>query len=166
MTQFQNVGNASVRRFLTLEMAMAAFFNGLINIGMAHAVFGGKDSIALMGTDGLAFDLVATTFFTGSLMVLLLTPILRRRVARGSAPSLARRDLPWPASKLPRNTLLRAVLLGAAGTAVIVPAMVTGLNVAGLHAFAFDSVVVFKAVFGALLGVAAAPQVILPAISS
>lgn len=166
MTRFQNADSMSMRRFLSIELAMAALCNGVLNIAMAHAIFGGKDDIGLFGMDGVAFDLVATTFFTGLLMVVLLTPVLRRRVARGSAPSLARQEVPWPANKLPRNTVLRGAILGVVGTVVIVPAMVMVLGAAGMDSFAFEALVMFKAAFGATLGVVVAPLVIFPAIAN
>lgn len=165
MSSFENTAGPDLRKFLAVELAMSALCNGAINVGMAHLAFGGRSAVPLFGADGVAFDLVLTTFLTGLMMTLLLTPVLRRRVQRGSAPSLPRASVPGLLASLPRNTLLRGAAIGTIGLFAVVPAMVVGLFLLDVHAFTFSSVVIFKAGFGAMVGVAMTPAVIYPAIA-
>lgn len=164
MNSLDSVNGSDFRKFLTIELFMSAICNAAINVGMVYLVFGGRASIPILGPDGVALDLVPTAFLTGLLMTLMLTPILRRRVHRGSAPSIHRDEMPSYFAWLPKNFILRGALIGLIGLAVAVPISLLGFNLLEIESISFSSLILFKSGFGTVIGVAMVPAIIFPAI--
>lgn len=165
MNPLESAVAVDMPRFIITEMAMSAVINGLMNIVMVYVVFGGKTSINLFGGDGVAVDLVITAFFISFLMTVMLNFILRKRMASGSAPTITWNTLPRALSWLPRNAIFRGMTIGAVAVVAVVPGTVAALWAIDYMIFDFAAVLVFKAVFGAIFGLAIAPVVILPSIA-
>jgi hypothetical protein len=73
------------RRFLLLEQGIgSAIFNVLLNGAIAWALFRHLDVIPLWGQESIVGDTLGTTFFLPFFTTLIVTPLVRRRVKRGS----------------------------------------------------------------------------------
>lgn len=149
--------DAGQRRFLTVEIIVNAVASGILSAAFVRLMFGGMALVPLWGADGLAFDLVPTTFMITLMMTLGLTLFTRWRCATGRAPRCDGR------SRLPTRVWLRAPLLAAALTVLLVPAAVLLLWLAGPDIWTYGAVMVFKIVYGVALAAALTPVINLAA---
>lgn len=163
MTQF--VSTTSLRRFMAQEVLVAAAVNAVINIAAANLVFAGRDQIPTFGMDGVAFDLIPTSFFTAFLMVVMLSPILGKRMARGGIPRPDHDTLPSLIRWLPHSVLSRSIVLGVGAILIAVPPTAAILVYWGGVSLSFSATVTFKAIFGAVLGMLLCPLVVFPVIA-
>ena len=118
----------------------------------------GANSIltAIVPASGLA------TFF----MTIVLTFIIRMRVAKGGVPVLL-----WPRSErggyrfIPQNLLLRAAVLGLTAVILLVPITLALVSVLGILPLTKIGALIFNIVFGAFVGLAMTRFVVLPALA-
>jgi hypothetical protein len=141
-----------MRRCILVETAIGMVINALFSTGFAFLVFGGRAEVGLWGPDGLALDFVPQTFAIAMMSVLVPTALTRRRIGGGT---LATGGEARP--RLPRNLLLRAllmalaamILLGGTATALLAAAWSGPLN--------FGAVLPLKIGYGALVALAVTP---------
>ncbi len=154
------------RQFVRNETIVSIVLNALVSAVFVWLLFRGKSEVGLWGMDGLAFDLLPTTFMITFMMTLGLSLVIRRRVGRGSAPRLGwvRAEHPW-LRFLPAWLLPRALLLAAGMMVLFVPATVGLLIAAGWHPMAIGHVYLFKVIYGALMGLVATPVILLAALA-
>lgn len=144
------------RRYIRNETLVGCVFNGVLSVVFAFIVFQGVASIPLWGPQGMAVDLIPTVFMITLVGNLIVTVLTRKRLAAGQVPALA------PASKLglPRNALLRMLLLAVLFTAVLVPLSILALWALRIDALPFWPFVGFKVVYGAAVGALSAGIVV------
>lgn len=135
------------RAYLARETAASALINAVISLLVAWLVFGRAGSPV---TDAQAFgaDFLPQAFILSVMSSLVPTALTRRRLHQGVVAPAARLPLP-----LPRNQLLRALLIGlvamvvAGGVAALLtPAVWTG-------PLSMPAVYAVKVVFGVLLSI-------------
>ncbi len=153
-------------RFLTIEITISCVINMVVNGLFVWLLFGGMAEIPLWTMQGLAFDLVPTTFMITFMMTLVLTLVTRFRVRKGSAPGFGwdRRDHPfW--GKFPRAPYLRAPMLAFIMLLVLVPPQVLVLWALDLAPFSFTTVVIYKVFYGLVLSLIVTPLILIPALA-
>jgi hypothetical protein len=155
-------------RFLLLEQGIgAAVFNFLLNGGIAWALFRSLERVPLWGQQSIAGDTIATCFFLPFFTALIVTPLVRRRVQRGSLPALGwTRATHPPLGWLPSGTVKRGLVLGLACMLIVGPLSVWGLTRLEVSELALWPFVGFKAAFAAVLALVVTPVISLWAMTA
>ena len=147
------------RRTLTTEAAISIIPNALVSALFVWLLFRGVQRIGLWGMEGVAFDLVPTTFMLTLMTTIGLTTIVRRRVGAGKAKHAAGN------TRLPRNPVLRGIALGLIMLLLLfVPASVMVLSVVWTGDWSFNAMLLFKIFYGIVVGLIATPLVVLAAL--
>ena len=133
------------RRYVRTEMVVAAIINAVLSIVFLLIVFGGQETIAVSGREGLVVDAIPQTLMIVLMSILVPTLLTRRRLAAGRIERLA------GTPRWPRNVLLRSMLAAtvAAAIAWILHAALMPLTGAD---WSFQTALSFKTAYGAILG--------------
>lgn len=146
------------RRTLKTEAAISIIPNAVVSALFVWLLFRGVKRISLWGIEGVAFDLVPTTFMLTLMTTIGLTIIVRRRVRAGKAKHAAGN------TRLPRNPVLRGIALGLIMLLLFVPASVMALNLFWAGDWSFNQMLLFKIFYGIAVGLIATPLVVLAAL--
>lgn len=163
ITQNQSM---SLRKFLTIEIIVSAIING--GFGMLFGWLLGKSmqSIPFSGTGGIVPDVLATTFLTGFLTTLIVTPILRGRIekwdAEGGKPVVAQYSGTGYMKFLPQNLWARAFIIGLICVAILAPIVLGVLHISNAAPLTPHDFMWIKALYGAFIGSLLTPFVFLP----
>lgn len=149
---------AETRRTLVIEAAISIVPNALVSAFFVWLLFRGATRIGLWGMNGVAFDLVPTTFMLTLMTTVAVTWLIRRRVATGATKRAA------GTTPLPANRLLRGLVLGLAMVVLLVPVTVAALSQLWVGDWTFGQMLVFKIVFGVAVGLIVTPLVVLAAL--
>ncbi len=136
------------RKYLTAETLISMLINIALSLVAAWLVFGRRDAVPMAGPGGFAFDFLPQTFMVSFMSTLVPTLLTRKRVASGQVAA-------WPGApvKLPRNVLLRALLVAVLAAAVFGGiAMLIGLRSGAGH-IPLNNVYVIKAFYGAVISI-------------
>lgn len=158
---------AAHRRYLVGETAISIAVNAAVSAAFAWGLFHDVTEVPLRGVQGIGVDLVPTVFMITLMLTLALTLVTRRRMRAGTLFGLhgGTGALPRPLAMLPGNVLLRALVLALALTAMLVPASIALLAVAGTESMPLGAFVGFKVLYGAALGAVVTPLVLLRALA-
>jgi hypothetical protein len=130
------------RRFLLFEQGIGG---GLVNLAIAALLcwllFRHAERVPVTGSQGMVVDTIASAFMIPFATCLIVTRIVRRQVRRGRIPLLDR-DL--FCALMPRNILLRAILLGFVCAATIYPIIVVGCISLGANSVSIQHFWLFK----------------------
>lgn len=135
-------------RYIAVETAISVVINGLLSLLAAWFVFRGRESIDAAGPLGYAMDFLPQTFMVTFMSTLVPTWLTRRRVRAGQL-----QQFPERVARLPRNVVLRALLVGLASTLVL---GLTAMILAGWvwnAPLALATLLVLKVACGALLSI-------------
>jgi hypothetical protein len=149
------------RGIVLRETLISTVPNAIVSAGFVWLIFRGQDTIPLWGMNGLAFDLVPTTFMLTLMTTIALTLIFRKRHRDGALPATGSAAAPLP---LPHNPLLRGLTLGLALLVLFVPASIAMLSAVWQADWSYQTVLGFKIVYGVLVGWVATPLVVLAAL--
>jgi hypothetical protein len=138
--------------------------NVVINGAIGWAMFRDASSVPLLGSQGILGDTLATCFFLPAITCLIVTPIVRGHVRKGSAEPL-RGALPGWLGAFRRPLLPRALAFGAAGVALAGGLAFAGLSAFGVDALGFAPFLGFKAAFAGVLGALVTPLIALAALA-
>jgi hypothetical protein len=147
-------------RYIFVETLISMIVNAAISAGFAWLVFGGQREIGLWGSGGLALDFAPQTFMIATMSVLVPTALTRRRIKAGA---LAEGRGPPP--RLPRNPLVRAVLIATAATCVLGGAATALLAASWSGPLAFGAVLPLKIVYGAAVALLITPYALRAALA-
>lgn len=165
MTALRNIRPAPAsepeRSILLRETLISTVPNALVSAGFVWLVFGGQDTIGLWGMNGLAFDLVPTTFMLTLMTTIALTLIFRKRRHSSGILNEAGRPAPLP---LPRNPVLRGLVFGLVLLVVFVPLSIAALSAIWVGDWSYERVLVFKIIYGVIVGWVATPLVVIAAL--
>lgn len=150
--------NDPANQVVLRETLISTVPNAVISAGFVGLVFREQSRIPLWGMNGLAFDLVPTTFMLTLMTTIGLTLLFRRRRRSGSLPAMAHGAAPLP---LPHNAVLRGLVLGLALLLLFVPACVVLLAAVWQGDWPFAQVMAFKIAYGVAVGWVATPLVVL-----
>jgi hypothetical protein len=134
-------------KYLAVETVMSGLCNAILNLVAAFAIFHGRGHIPTTGPSSLFMDLIGETFLVAGLSVLVPSLIARHRRRMGDLP-LARDRAPTPTG----NLYLRALATGLVFTCVCVSCNWFLLPHAFPNGVGFGSVLIFKTLYGAILG--------------
>lgn len=109
------------RRMVRRETLIGVLGNAAIAAIIVSLLFASRGEVPVLGRDGALFGIVPGTFMFTLGMTIGLTLTLRARVRKGLVPRIPRGSSPAPGAALPRNVVLRAVLLGAIAELCLVP---------------------------------------------
>lgn len=150
-------------RMVRAELSISTMINSLIPAAIIWALNVPPPS-DLTGENGLASALVKATALPILVMTPIITLLVRGRLRKGVVNPLRRDAAGW-LRFMPRNPLLRGVLLALAGLAVLLP---VGLSVGALLAvtpLSRDGLALFNIVYGALIGMAVTPFILFMALT-
>jgi lysylphosphatidylglycerol synthetase-like protein (DUF2156 family) len=139
-------------RYILAETLISIAVNAAISAGFAFVVFGGRTGIGLWGPDGLALDFAPQTFMIALMSVLVPTALTRRRIRTGAIQKRRGR-----ASYLPRNLLVRALLVASLATVSLGGAAMLVLAATWSGALGFATVLPLKIIYGALVALLVTP---------
>lgn len=146
--------NGAHHRYLWLEQgAGGALFNVGFNLAIAWPMFRGISSVPLWGTMSIAGDTVSTCFLLPFMTCLIVTRLAVREIRRGrfDAPSW-RRSSHRILGRLPANTEVRALLLGALGLAILSPLTLLVFVALGVTELPLRQYLIFKCAYSGVLG--------------
>jgi hypothetical protein len=149
------------RSIVLRETAISTLPNAVVSAGFVWLLFGGQSRIGLWGMNGLAFDLVPTTFMLTLMTTIALTLLFRKRRRDDVLPA---RLIDAPPLPVPHNPVLRGAVLGLALLVLFVPASVVVLAAVWQGDWPFAQVLAFKVVYGVAVGWVATPLVVLAAL--
>jgi hypothetical protein len=159
MKTFSSELSAAQRRYVAVEVATSTVVAMIFSTAFTLLLFGGQASIPLWGPHGLAIDTFPHTLGVLFPCVVVPTIITRRRLARHRIEAIHHAQT-W----LPRNLIVRALAITLLGL-VLGGVVVGALELAGLDALPFATVLVLKIAYGGLLALAATPIIIRAALA-
>ncbi len=139
--------HAKALKYIIIECTGSGVVNGLLNWGAAYLLFRGRAVIPAAGPTGLVRDLIGETFLVVSLSFMVAALISRQRSRAGTLPTLQRSHVASPA-----NVYLWSFGLGILFTCVLVPLNELLLPRLSPNGFPLVEVILFKTIFGAVLG--------------
>lgn len=135
------------RYYLAQHSLTECLVNIYLNMAIGAYVFRGLDRVPYAGATSIVVDLLATGFILAFVVTLIATFRTRKHLRQGELPRVeagpgALRVL----SALPTAPVLRALILGAQGTAVA-GMVLAGLKCAGVESMPFWPCIVMKGGF-------------------
>ena len=157
--------SAAQRGYLWVGQVMVpALINLVLNGLIGWAMFRGVSELPRLGNPSIVGDTLGTCFFLPAITCLIVTPIVRAHVKKGTAQPLVG-ALPGWLAWFQRRLVLRAIALGLATVAVAGSVVAAALALLGIEALAFTPFLIFKAVFAGLLGGLVTPLIALLALA-
>lgn len=144
-------------RYIRSETRVSMAINTVISGLFAWFPFQGVSTVPLWGGMGMVVDLLPTVFMITLMTANIETLLTRKRVRSGE---LAAMPVPPRWQWLPRNVLLRALVLGLLMTALLVPLMTALFLVTGIESLPYPVFFAYKLVFGALLALLITPIIL------
>jgi hypothetical protein len=150
--------SSDYRKYLVGQAVIGAGINFLLNGAIGWLLFRHLPRIPLYGEQSVAGDVVGTSFLLPVLVCLIATPLIRREVreARLSADDRLRPGA-GRSAWVPRNLVLRAVVLGVLATLLVSPGTILTLLALGVDSLALRPFLMFKAGFAAALAALITP---------
>ncbi len=154
------------RQFLVKETIISIFINAVLNFAITFFMFRSRDAIMFWGKGGLFFDLIPATFFTTFFMALVLTPVIRSRIQKGTAPAA-----PWDRSEhlilrfLPGGLFIRAIVVGIFALLMLLPVSTGLLAFLNVFPILFKEMLILKTCYGALIGLLISPIIVIGAMA-
>jgi hypothetical protein len=148
------------QKYVLVETIISAVINAVVSALFVWIVFHGLKNVVMWGPNGLAFDLVPTTFMITLMTCIALTLVTRKRMRKGIVPHLSGPRV----FQLPKNAILRGLTMAVVATVLLVPATVGILIAANAAPMAYGHVMIYKIVYGALLGLVVTPVILINAL--
>lgn len=157
--------SAAQRGYLLVgQVIVPAVINLVLNFALGFATFRGTPEVPLLGSQSIVGDTLGTCFFLPAITCLIVTPIVRGHVRKGTAEPL-RGALPGWLGAFRHALVPRALALGLAGVALAGGLALVLLAALGVESLAFGPFLGFKAVFAGLLGALVTPLIALLALA-
>jgi hypothetical protein len=141
-------------RYLVLEQCIGgALFNVGFNLAIAWPMFRTLPSVPLWGTMSIAADTLSTCFLLPFMTCVVVTRLAVREIRRGRFdPPGWRRSSHRILGRLPSNTQVRALLLGALGLAFVAPVTLLVFVAMGVTSLPLREFLIFKSASSGVLG--------------
>jgi hypothetical protein len=157
--------SAAQRGYLLVgQVIVPAVINLVLNGAIGFATFRGTSQVPLLGSQSIVGDTLGTCFFLPAITCLIVTPIVRGHVRKGTAEPL-RGALPGWLGAFRRALVPRALALGLAGVGLAGSLALALFAVLGVESLAFGPFLGFKAVFAGVLGALVTPLIALLALA-
>ena len=148
----------ATQRILATEAAISIVPNALVSALFVWLMFGGRATVPLWGMQGLAFDLVPTTFMLTLMTTIALTLIVRARRRKGLA------QVPPGQPRVPCNVVARGIVFGLTLCGLFLPVSIVLLWLGWDGDWSYGRVMGFKIAYGVAVGLVATPLVVLAAL--
>jgi hypothetical protein len=161
---------ADHRRWLFINaVAIAAFVNAGLSALIAWGSAASRDDVPmwaapLVGGPSTGVDTIGTCFILPFLTTLILTTVVWHELRSGRLASL-NRPATGLLARVPATRLRRAVYFGAICTVIFAPPAVLVLAVIDPGTISVGHFVLYKAIFGVLLGAVVTPPIALTALT-
>ena len=146
------------------EVAVGGISNAVFNGLIAWLLMRGGADLTWGGPHSFAGDIVATAFILPFIVALIVIPLQRKKLGKGTvAPiRLADRNLMQViADRIPESTFKAALCFGGLGALVYAPLLLLGIYATGIEVFTPNQYSVFKGIWaGALAGILVIPMVL------
>jgi hypothetical protein len=157
--------SAAQRGYLLVgQVIVPTLINLVLNGAIGFAMFRGASAVPLFGSESIVGDTLGTCFFLPAITCLIVTPIVRGHVRKGTAEPL-RGALPGWLAFFQRALVPRALALGLAGVVLAGSLALALFMVLGIESLPFTPFLAFKAVFAGLLGGIVTPFIALLALA-
>ena len=149
-----------VRYVLIGQGIVPGAINIVVNLLLGTLTFWGQDSVTTWGMNqGAVADSIGTCFFLPFITALIVTPIVRHHLARGTADRVPAIEVPWFFHWFEGSTLQRAAKFGIACLMLLALPIYFAYVV-----FAGDSIgtirfIAIKAIFAGVLGLIVTPVI-------
>ncbi len=134
-------------KYVIVESTGSGVVNGILNCAAALLLFHGRGRIPVAGPVGLVRDSIGETFLVASLSYMAAALISRQRHRAGTLPTMGIGQSPARG-----NLYLWSLAVGILFTCVLVPLNGLLLPRAFPNGLTLTNVVLFKTIFGAVLG--------------
>jgi hypothetical protein len=151
------------RTYLVRETALSVAINSALSFLFAWFAAHGRSELPLWGARGVAVDFVPQLLMMMFATTLAVTFLTRKRIRAGALAPLT----PAPGglfARLPRNALLRAVVIALLVASIMWPASIAAMQLLGVHGIAAVAFIVMKVIYGAGLTVIISPWIVLAAL--
>jgi hypothetical protein len=139
--------DVKARKYLAIETAASGLVNGILNLAAAYAIFHSRNRIPATGPGSLLRDSVGETFIVTLLSVLIPSLIARQRRRAGTLPTSGARQ-----PRATGNLYIRAIVTGLVFTCVCVACNALLLPLMFPNGVSFANVLLFKTLYGAVVG--------------
>jgi hypothetical protein len=163
---------AEHRRWLLVNaVIVAALINGALNALIAWGTAAPEDEIPLwaaplIGGPSTIVDTVATLFILPFLTTLLITTVAWHEMREGKlAPLLIDRNVDPMLARLPSTRARRGAYFGVLTVVLLAPVAVVLLIAFDFGDISVGDFVIYKAIFGVLLGLAVTPPIAIAALT-
>lgn len=156
------------RHFLVYDQCIgAAVINFLLNAGIAWLLVRGLARVPLWSDPGIARDTAATSLLLPLITCLIVTPLVRRRIAAGRIAPLSDASTSGVLGMLARrSTFIRGLLIGLGCIVLAAVPTVAWFALAGPVDLSHGAFIWFKATYAALLAALSTPFIGWLALSS
>ena len=134
-------------KYLATESTGSAIVNGLLNAGAAWLLFHGRAVVPVGGATGIVRDSIGEAFLVAGLTYMAAALISRHRRRAGTLPQHSTMH-----TRTPGNVYLWSFVVGVISALVLVPLNSVILPKAFPNGLTFRDVMLFKTLFGAILG--------------
>lgn len=145
------------KNYLLRETVTSILFNSAFSALFVFIVFGGR---AVVPVSEVAFDALPQSFMVVLMSTLVPTLLTRRRLSSGAVAPLPSSGIP-----LPRNLLLRALLLAVAAASIGGGMTLLVLPAIAPATWEFGAVLAYKIAYGAALALILTPLIVRRALS-
>lgn len=151
--------SAAQRQVVRREVLTGVIGNVVIAVVVTWLLFRGRPDIPVLGRSGAVFGIVPGTFMFTLGMTIGLTLGVRRRVRRSEVARLIPGQGPPGLAWLPRNVILRGLLLAVLAEALLVPLTLALLAAFAPSSWQFAGALAFNAAYFAVLSALVVPVV-------
>jgi len=139
--------HGKVLKYVIVESTGSGVVNGILNCAAAFLLFHGRGQVPIAGPVGLVRDSIGETFLVASLSYMTAALISRQRRRAGTLPTVGTGH-----ASSPGNVYLWSLAVGIIFTCILVPMNALLLPRAFPNGVSFRNVMLFKTLFGAVLG--------------
>lgn len=151
-----------LKKFMMIELIAAAIINGGIGAFIGWLVTKKMDVVPFAGEGGIIIDVMATAFLTGLLLTLIVTPLMRGRIAKGVVPKIEEGQLSGLMKMLPQNVMIRAFIMAIAGLVILTPLILLVFKLLGVTELPQGTFVLAKGIYGGVIGAIFTPFAMKP----
>jgi hypothetical protein len=141
------------RNYIKRGAIVGVMINCVFSIAFTMLFVPKTPSINLWGETGIAMDLVPTVFMLTLMGNLAITLITAKRLRGGMISAIPDRTCGWPERRLPANPLLRVIVVAIVMSIILVPLSILLLWFFGIQSMLYREYLLFKAVYGPIVGV-------------
>jgi hypothetical protein len=152
--------------FIVKETVIAIVVNVTLTAIITYMIFHDHGEIGLWGKNGIFFDLIPTILIITFLMTVVMTPVTRMRIKKGTAPAASWQNTERYVFRFFSGPfLIRGVLIGLLALLILLPSTTGILIILGTFSMTVMQLIVFKAFLAMFNALIFAPAILVLAMS-